>query len=156
MVHCLFASLACDFGLADALNFAIHVVDNNLHGAVQTRTRDRHQLAAFSMASVMADRADRWHDLDPVASDIIVSARLNCACIVHGVAGTSEECGHSSSRVTNVGLDRACDVIHVIGRECFVGIVDSTQVHTSSINAQINWKLVCMLVVGCFLWVDAD
>lgn len=156
MVHYLFASLACDYGLADALNFAIQVVNNNLDGAVQARTRDRHQLAAFSMASVMADRADCWHDLDPVASDIIVSARLNRACIVHGVAGTSEECGHGSSRVTNVGLDRACDVIHVIGGESAVRIVDSTQVHTGSINAQINWKLTRVLVVRCFLWVHAD
>ena len=156
MVHYLFASLACDYGLADALNFAIQVVNNNLDGAVKTRTRDRHQLAAFSMASVMADSADSWHDLDSVASNIIIGTRLNRACIIHCVACTSEECGNSSSSVTNISLDRACDIVHVIGGESAVRIVDSTQVHTGSINAQINWKLTRVLVVGCFLWVHAD
>lgn len=116
LINVLFASQAFDLRLADALNAAWNVVDSyGDNGSVQTRSFDCHQLAALGMALIVADRADSRHDLDSVAGNVIIGARLNRARIIHGVACTAEKCSYFSSRVADVGLNRAWDIVHVVG-----------------------------------------
>lgn len=116
------------------------------------------------MACVVADCTDGRHDLNAVAGGVIVSARLNRARVVHGVARTSEKGGNLASRVSNIGLNRARDICQIIRGKRAIRIVVRGQVHTSAINTKVNWQLICGLVPrrslgvdcdrGCHAWVD--
>lgn len=158
LINVLFAGQTSDRCLADAFDAAWNVVYSHGDGiiTVQTSARDGHQLAAFSMAIIVADTADGRHDLDSVAGYIVIGTRLNRARIIHSVACTTEECGDGSSRIADIGLNRARDVIHVIGGHVVFIIVDSAQVHAGAINAKINWQLAWMLVMWRFLWINSD
>ena len=108
------------------------------------------------MACVVADCTDGRHDLYTVASGVIVSARLNRARVVHGIARTSEKGGYLAGRVPNIGLNRARDIRQIIRGKRAIRIVVSAQVHTSAINTKVNWQLISGLVPRRSLWVDCD
>ena len=110
-INQLLTGQAFDLGLADALDAARNVIDSHSDiSAIKARTCNGDQLTALSMASIVADTLYGWHDLHSVAGDIIEGTRLNRARIIHGIACTAEECGHSCSRVSIVCLNRTCDV----------------------------------------------
>ena len=108
------------------------------------------------MACVVADCTDSRHNLNSVAGGVIVGARLNRSRIVQGVARTSEKGGNLASRVSNIGLNRARDIRQIIRGERAIRIIQRAQVHTSAINAKVNWQLISGLVPRRSLGVDSD
>ena len=153
-INKLLTGQAFDLSLADALNAARNVIDSHSDiSAIKTRTCNGEQLTALSMTSILADTLYGWHDLHLVAGDIIEGARLTRALIIHGVACTAEECGHSCSRVSVICLNRTRDVGLVINLEVAIRVVQRTQVHTGAVNAKVDRQVAGELVPRGFLRV---